>query len=742
MSKISHFKYVLGIQSFATADSGACIIKVDYKNKDYEYVAISEERLLRKKYPYTFPLHSIKYCMEHFNISSFKKIDLLVSDIIRENVWLRSGPSYNVTEFDYIKSILKYPKKKIFQINHHLAHAASVYYTSGFKNSAILIIDGNGTDLETNSFYQGKNKKIKLIDRYKGQGIGALYNVITKDCLNLGTGGEGKTMGLAPYGKKNRGILNFSRVKLEGIKTDYSSLLKRQPYSDILTFKKNLNIEKFVKNYGKRRINENILKRKWSGIAFDLQNETERCMVHLGRELFKKTKSKNICIAGGVGLNSVGNQKLFEKSSFKDIFVYPACSDAGIPFGLAIWGVYNHSNINKKKIKLKKLTNAYTGTSYNRKYINSLLKKHKIKSKSLDLKIIAKHISEGKIIGWFQNGSEYGPRALGNRSILADSRSFKMRNYVNEKVKHRENFRPFAPAVLEEDFIINFKLKRRSPYMLLVAKVKNPKLIPAVNHVDRTARVQTVNKKQNHLFYNLIKEFKNITGIGCILNTSFNDAGEPIVETPEDALITFIGTKIDFLVLGNNVIERKNLTESLKNKLLKLRKIKIAKREQKAIELLTKNYNKEMKKKYIKFEERKAYWSCLEKPLFNLEMKVADWLKQKKKILIYGTYDQTNYLYKNIKDFKKLNVMGFLPYKILNDDFLNKKKIYIPFNILKEKSKILEKNDYDILISSFEYLYDIEREINKNMKNKKYFKFYNGYSRNLISLKKNRKFIN
>lgn len=742
MSKNVQFKYVLGIQSFATADSGACIIKVDYKNEDYEYVAISEERLLRKKYPYTFPLHSIKYCMEHFNISSFKEIDLLVSDIIRENIWLRSGPSYNVTEFDYIKSILKYPKKKIFQINHHLAHAASVYYTSGFKNSAVLIIDGNGTDLETNSFYHGKNKKIKLIDKYKGQGIGALYNVITKDCLNLGTGGEGKTMGLAPYGKKSKGILNFSKVKLEGVKTDYSSLLKRQPYSDILTFKKNLKIQKFVKNYGKRKINENILKSKWSGIAFDLQNETERCMIHLGHEIFKKTKSKNICIAGGVGLNSVGNQKLFEKSSFKDIFVYPACSDAGIPFGLAIWGVYNHLKINSKIIKLRQLTNAYTGTPYSNKYIDSLLKKHKIKSKSLDVKIIAKYISKEKIIGWFQNGSEYGPRALGNRSILADSRSFKMRDYVNEKVKHRESFRPFAPAVLEEDFKTHFKLKRPSPYMLLVAKVKNPKMIPAVNHVDGTARVQTVNKKQNCLFYNLIKEFKNITGVGCILNTSFNDAGEPIVETPEDALITFIGTKIDYLVLGNKIIERKNLSNFLKNKLVKLRSAKIKIREKKAIKLLTKNYNKKRKEKYIKLEEKKAYWNCLEKPLLNLEMKIKNWLKRKNRILIYGTYDQTYFLYKNIKDFKKLNVVGFLPYKILNDDFLNKKKIKLPFKVITMNSKILKKNNFDILVSSFEYLYDIEREIHRNMKNKKYFKFYNGYSRNLISLKKNRKLVN
>ena len=170
----------------------------------------------------------------------------------------------------------------------------------------------------------------------------------------------------------------------------------------------------------------------------------------------------------------------------------------------------------------------------------------------MSLSEVAKLISEKKIIGWFQNGSEYGPRALGNRSILADSRSSKIRNYVNQKVKHREMYRPFAPAVLEEDCKRYFKLKNSSPYMLLVAKVRNPKRIPAVTHVDGTARVQTVNKEQNRLFYNLIYEFKKITGVGCILNTSFNDAGEPIVETPEDALITFLGTKMDYLVLVLN----------------------------------------------------------------------------------------------------------------------------------------------------------------------------------------------
>ena len=736
MSKNSQFKYVLGIQCFATADSGACIIKVDYKKKDYDYVAISEERLLRKKYPYTFPLHSIKYCMSHFKIKKLNEIDLLVSDIIREPVWHRSGPSYNVTEFDYIKSKLNFPRKKIIQINHHLAHAASVFYTSGFKESAILIMDGNGTDLETNSFYYGKNKKITLIDKYKGQGIGVLYNTITKDCLSLGTGGEGKTMGLAPYGRKNRGILDFSKVKFNGIETDYSSIIKRQPYSDILAFKKKLKVKKFVNNIEKRKKKESILKNKWSGIAYDLQNETERCMIHLGREIFKKTKSKNICIAGGVGLNSVGNQKLFEKSNFQDIFVYPACSDAGIPFGLAIWGVYNHSKINKKSIKLKKLDNAYSGSLYGKNYINNFLKKYQINSHDLNLKEIASHLAKGKIIGWFQNGSEYGPRALGNRSILGDSRNTKMRDYVNEKVKHREKYRPFAPAVLEEDYKKYFKLKRPSPFMLLVAKVRHPRKIPAVNHVDKTARVQTVNKKQNFIFHNLITEFKNLTGVGCILNTSFNDAGEPIVESPEDAMITFIGTKIDYLVLGDKIIERKNLKTSLKDILIRKRNRNIKINQKVAINQLTNRYSNKDKSKFFKTEEKKAYWSCLEKTKDMLELKISNWLKNKRILILYGTYDQTDYLLKNIKNFNKLNINGFIPYKNYNDNYLNKKRKNFSFPIIKKNSKILKSINYDILISSYEYSFDIERDILRNFKNKNYFKIYNGYSRDLRFYKK------
>ena len=725
------YKYILGIQCFATMDSGACIIRYKYNSTKYEYIAISEERLIRKKYPYTFPIHSIKYCMDYFKIKSLDKVNLLVSDIIRENTWRRSGPSYNVKEFDYIKEKLKIENKKIIQINHHLAHAASAYYTSGFKDSAILIVDGNGTDLETNSFFYGNKSNIKLIDKYKARGIGAVYNYITSKCLNLGKGGEGKTMGLAPYGKKGKKIIDFSKVVLNGIETDYSSIMKRMPFTDIISFNKKINISQSVLKLPKRKIGENITNKYWSKIAYDLQEEAERCLVHLGKEIYKETKSRNICIAGGVALNSVANQKIFDKTNFKDIFVYPACSDAGVPFGLAIWGLYNHPNTIKIKPKIKKLNNAYTGKKYNTEYIEKFLNKYKIKFSKLNLYKIAKKISEGKIIAWFQGGSEYGPRALGNRSILADSRNPKMQDIINIRIKHRESYRPFAPAVLEEDYKKFFLLKNPSPFMLLVAKVKNKKKLPAITHVDGTARVQTVSRKQNKIFYNLIKEFKSITGIGCVLNTSFNDNGEPIVETPEDAFLTFLSTDMDYLVLGNRVIDAKKLDRSIGKKISREREKNIKKNEKNAMKILTSGYNRHEKNKYFIQKSKDAVWNALEKPVVDLKNKINYWIKDNKKILIYGTYDHTKFIINNIKEFNKLNIIGFVPYKIYNEEFNSKKKILLPFKEYKKIEKHL--NNFEILISSYEFSYDIERYLNKKFSKIKNFKIYTGYSRSILN---------
>ena len=276
--------------------------------------------------------------------------------------------------------------------------------------------------------------------------------------------------------------------------------------------------------------------------------------------------------------------------------------------------------------------------------------------------------------------------------------------------------------------------------MLLVAKVKKPKKIPSVTHFDGSARVQTVSKSQNKIFYNLINEFKKITGVGCILNTSFNDAGEPIVETPEDAIITFLGTKIDFLVLGDTVIDAKTVKRSIRDKMIQDRSIKIDVNEKKALNLLTKNYSSMDKKRYFARERKKAYWNAVDKPIHDLNKKISEWIRKKNKIIIYGTYDHTKILMERLSIFKKLNVVGFYPYKHINDDYNNHKKISLPFNRLKKISKKLEKKT-EILIGSYEFAYDIERELMKNYPLINYFKPYQGYSRDIKYYSKLKKFI-
>ena len=364
--------YILGIQCFANADSGACIIKFSKKTKP-EFIAISEERLLRKKYPYTFPVHSILYCLNFFNIKELNDIDFIISDWIRLKRWERSGPSYSYQMFDYIKEKMNF-KKKLFQINHHLAHAASVFFSSNFKESAILIVDGNGSALETNSYYLGKGYKIKLIEKYNYRGIGAAYSAVTKDILNFGTGGEGKTMGLAAYGKPNRKIkINFT---LSGIKTDFSKFMLRMPYSDVLNqINSNYRVSPIIKKI-KKANKKNILNKIYKDWAYEIQNVSEKVMSHLGKDIYKKIKSKNICLAGGVALNCVANEILIKSSKFKNAFIFPACSDAGIPFGLALWGYYNIAK-QRKRIQFK---NAYTGKKYFKKEIIELLTKFKILS--------------------------------------------------------------------------------------------------------------------------------------------------------------------------------------------------------------------------------------------------------------------------------------------------------------------------------------------------------------------------
>lgn len=719
------FNYILGLQSYASHDSGACIIKFDNKNKFLDFVAVSEDRLVRQKYTYSFPLHSIYQCMLHFNLKELSEISYVYSDWIKEPKWFRSGPGYNYQMYDYLKEKFKFKKNKIIQLNHHMCHAASTYYTSGYKKSAVLVIDGLGSDNETHSVYKAKNKKINFLQRYKHRGIGALYTAITQK-IGMGFGGEGKTMGLAPYGKKNN---FFKNIKFNGIETNFSKFMFRHPLSDVLNHQNSNFRRPGLKIKIKENKNKKISK-YYKDLAFNVQDLTERTMVHLGNYTKKISKESKLCMAGGVALNSVGNNKILKKSKFKDIFVFPACSDAGIPFGAAIWGYYNHL---KKKGDLS-FTNAYTGPSYKIDSILKILKKYNIKFQSYSSKFIAEQISKGKVIGRCSGRSEYGPRALGNRSILADPRSTKMRDYLNKHVKHREMFRPFAPVILEEESLNYFDIAK-SPFMLQVAKVKKLQKIPSASHIDGTARVQTVNKEQNKELYELITEFKKITNVPCLLNTSFNDAGEPIVETYLDALISFMSTKIDILVLENFVIEKeknKNF-KSVRNKLAIERNRLIKNNEIKAKKILFNKLNIKDYKKKEKFHNKLAINEVLIKP-FNEFSRIFKLSKKNKfqKILIIGTNDHTNALIKLFNIKKKFNADYI---EIKENDVYESKRVIEIFNKINKISKSYNL----IVVSSYEYQFEIEKKFNL-IKNKNYNPIYNNRNRSIIDYAHIKKF--
>ena len=715
-------KFILGIQSFANHDSGACIIKFGKKIKP-ELIAISEERLLRKKYPYTFPIHSILYCMKYFKIKKFSNIDLIVSDWIRVKRWIRSGPSYNYQKFDYIKEKLNFNKKKIYQIGHHLAHAASAYYPSKYKSSAILIVDGNGSDVETNSYFLGKGNKIKLLENYKCHGIGAAYAAVTKEILNLGTGGEGKTMGLAPYGKFNKNIkIPYSA---NGIKTNFNKFMFRMPYSDVL----NQSNSNFRPNVIRQKVNKsnrhNVTNKYFSDWAFKIQKISEEIMVKLGQDLYSKTKEKNICLAGGVALNSVANEKLFKKNNFKNIFIFPACSDAGIPYGLAIWAYHNLYN-NKKRIPFK---NAYTGIVYNADEISKHLKKLKIDFKKISNKKIAELLSKGNIIGNFHGASEYGPRALGNRSILADPRKKSIRNYINKYIKHREMFRPFAPAILEEKSLEYFNLSK-SPFMLRVTTCKKKKIIPSALHVDNTARVQTVNKKENNKFYSIINEFYKITNVPVLLNTSFNDAGEPLVETPLDAIISALKTNLDFLILENYIVSLKKLKQSRKKlleKLIKIRKIQIQKNEKLALKKITKKFSNSELKRKIRINNELAKNNCLIEP-FKRILNFLDNFNKNDPLTIIGSNDHTNVLIELFgKKLKKIKNIYF--YEINKNDIYKKRKKIIFFNSI---SALKNNKNMKYLISTFQYNDEIKSKFSDKIFYNNLFDPYDNGSRSII----------
>jgi len=563
--------YILGINS-AYHESSACLIK------DGKIVAaVEEERFNRVKHakpakvdnPDELPVNAIDFCLKKAGIS-LKDVDYIGFSLNPTKRLQNISITYEFTEGDwgsktgeelFYNKLSNIPKKlseiagedvssKFIWLNHHFCHAGSTFLVSPFNESAILAVDGIG-EITTTYLGYGRASKIKRIREIDyPNSLGFLWEKICK-FLGFSEYDACKIMGLASYGdpSKYHGAFRKFVVPREygHFSVDSGTLMPRKE-----------DYTKLEKLFGRRRLLAERLEQRHADIAAALQQVTEEILVLLANYLHKQTGSENLCLAGGVALNCVSNSKLIEKTKFKNIYIQPASHDAGTALGAAYF-IWNTILGNPRSFIME---HAFLGPEYSNSKIRKVLEKNNLKfTEHKDIsKVAAKLISERNIVGWFQGKLEFGPRALGNRSILADPRYEKIKDILNEKVKHRESFRPFAPSVLAEksgDWFKSTNSSLSTDFMLFAHEVRKDvrRIIPAVTHIDGTSRIQTVRKEINPRFHQLIDEFERITDVPIVLNTSFNDS-EPIVCNPQDAVNTFLKTKIDYLAIGDFLVSR------------------------------------------------------------------------------------------------------------------------------------------------------------------------------------------
>ncbi len=601
--------FIIGISSYYH-DSAACLVK-DGKI----FAAAQEERFTRKKHDDNFPVNAIKYCIEEADINPkeishfvfyekpFLKFERLLetylafaprgfkSFAISMPLWIKEKlfqKSNIINELNNAFGENTDWKQKLLFSEHHLSHAASAFYPSPFNNAAILTLDGVGEWTST-SLAVGNGKDIKVLKEiHFPHSLGMLYSAFTYYTGFKVNSGEYKVMGLAPYG--NPIYADLIKEKIIDIKEDGSFWLDMSYFNFCTGL--TMTSKKFHNLFGgPPRQSESELSQRDMDLAASVQSVTEEIILKLGKSIAKETGQKNLCLAGGVALNCVANGVLQREKIFENIWIQPAAGDAGGALGaaLAVWHI-KYGNKKNNSSKRDGMYGAYLGPSYSPNQIEKYLIKckakfHKLAESEL-IEEVAQALVEEKAIGWMQGRMEFGPRALGARSIIADPRSKYMQKQLNLKVKYRESFRPFAPSVLIENVSEWFEHHIESPYMLFVADVKESKClrmnekekalfgieklnvprsqVPAITHVDYSARIQTVHDDTNPIYHSLISKFNDLTGCPLVVNTSFNVRGEPIVCNPEDAFKCFMGTDLDVLAIGNYLLFKDEQDESLK----------------------------------------------------------------------------------------------------------------------------------------------------------------------------------
>jgi carbamoyltransferase len=597
---------ILGISAYYHDSAAALLI-------DGQIIAAAqEERFTRKKHDSSFPINACRYVLEEagldykdlgaiaFYDKPFLKFERLletyhafapsgfmsfVSAIpvwIKEKLFMRRLLADHLAELGEGKIPIYYPE-------HHLSHAASAFYPSPFEEAAIVTVDGVG-EWATTTIGRGRGKDIEILKELQfPHSVGLLYSAFTYYTGFAVNSGEYKLMGLAPYGNDSQQTANFRKKitdELVDIRKD-GSILLNMDYFEYATGLKMANEAKWEQLFGvPRRKPESEISQVYMDMALAIQQVTEDIVLRLACTARQLTGCKYLVMAGGVALNCVANGKLLRAGTFEDLWIQPAAGDAGGALGAAyaVWHILDgnerHLNGNRDS-----MAGSYLGPEFSDKEVHRTLEKHEARARYYEnfrdlTSDISSKLADGNVVGWFQGRMEFGPRALGDRSILGDARNPEMQKKLNLKIKYREGFRPFAPSVLEEDIQQYFDLDRQSPYMLLVAPIRADKKIPlpkgygdkplyerlyflrsdlpAITHVDYSARIQSVSQETNPRYWQLIDSFKKLTGYGVIVNTSFNVRGEPVVCTPEDAYRCFMRTEMDFLVVGNFVLDKRD----------------------------------------------------------------------------------------------------------------------------------------------------------------------------------------